>query len=308
MIVIRISQLAEQLGVHRNTIRNWIKSGKLPTRSIAGKRYLMAEKDFTTLCQQFGLDRSSLKLKYIPGGPVLEREVSTDEESCRLMGARSDRFKPNPYWGDLCLTCGSCAAGCPLSGVDGLDPRKAVRMVVLGLENDLIDSQWPWKCTLCGRCEEACPMNMEIVGLLRHVRELRERERVPGALHKGTIMCVEKGNNMGIPREDFVRLVEELSDELAGSDCPGFKTPIDIQGANVLVSVNSKLPFAEPDHMKHLWKIFHAAKESWTIPSEGWEGVNWGLFTGDDDSMRAIVGHLVDNMYRLGCKTLLLPE
>jgi ferredoxin len=29
---------------------------------------------------------------------------------------------------DLCLTCGTCAGGCPVTGVDGMDMRKAVRM------------------------------------------------------------------------------------------------------------------------------------------------------------------------------------
>jgi hypothetical protein len=121
-------------------------------------------------------------------------------------------------------------------------------------------------------------------------------------------MCLSKGNNLGIPEEDFVGLCEDLSAELAEECCPGFSVPIDVKGANLLVTVNSKEPFAEPDDMKFWWKIFHAAGESWTIPSENWEGVNWGLFTGDDASMKTLVGRIVENMYRLECKTLLLPE
>ena len=107
------------------------------------------------------------------------------------------------------------ASACPISGVDGLDPRKAIRMVVLGLEDQLIEAQWPWKCTLCGKCEEACPMNVEIVALLRRVRGLRERDKVPGPLHKGVLMCLEKGNNLGIPKDDFVALIEEMAQEMA---------------------------------------------------------------------------------------------
>lgn len=308
MIVIRISQLAEQLGVHRNTVRNWIKSGKLPTRSAAGKRYLVSESDFAKLCQEYGLDRSSLKLKHIPGGRALEKEIPLSDETLRRPGARSHRLRPGPQWADLCLTCGSCSSGCALSGVDDLDPRKAIRMVLLGLEEDLIDSQWPWKCTLCGKCEEACPMNIEIVDLIRRVRMLRDRDRIPGSLHKGAVMCAEKGNNLGIPQEDFVALVEELAREMAQEDCPGFSSPLDIKGANLLVLVNSKLPFSEPDDMKLWWKIFYAAGESWTIPSRNWEGINWGLFTGDDDLMKTMVGKIVENMYRLECRSLLLPE
>jgi len=308
MIVIRISQLAEQLGVHRNTVRNWIKSGKLPTRSVAGKRYLVTESDFAKLCQEFELDRSTMKLKQVSGGRGAERDLSVVDENLKQLGQRSNRLRPNPLWGDVCLTCGSCASTCPISGVDGLDPRKAIRMVVLGLEDDIIDSQWPWKCTLCGKCEEACPMNVEIVALLRQARGLRDRDRIPGPLHKGLLMCLEKGNNLGIPKEDFLLLLEQLAKEMVEEGNSGFTSPVDRKGANLLVTVNSKEPFAEPNDMKYWWKIFHAAGESWTIPSEYWEGVNWGLFTGDDESMKAVVGRLVENMYRLGCKTLLLPE
>lgn len=308
MIVVQISHLAEQMGVHRNTIRNWINSGKLPGRSIPGKRYQLSEQDFGKLCYEFGLDRSRMKTKVVPGGPIGSHAAEVDQQDLQEPGARSKRLRPNPQWADVCLTCGSCASACPISGVDAMDPRKAVRMVVLGLEERLIESQWPWKCTLCGKCEEACPMNVEIVALLRKTRGLRERGRVPGPMHKGVLMCLEKGNNLGIPKEDFVYLLEDLSREMAEEDCPGFTAPVDVKGANLLVTVNSKEPFAEPDDMKHWWKIFHAANESWTIPSDYWEGVNWGLFTGDDEALKTVVGRLVETMYRLQCKTLLLPE
>jgi excisionase family DNA binding protein len=308
MIVVRISQLAEQLGVHRNTVRNWVRSGKLPARSVAGKRYLVTENDFWNLCQEFGLNRSALKLKFVPNGPFTERDLVVVEEQYRKIGTRSDRLLPTPQWGDVCLTCGSCASTCPLAGVDGLDPRKAIRMAVFGLDDELVDSQWPWKCTLCGKCEDACPMNVEIVSLLQKVRSLRPRDKVPGPLHKGVLMCLEKGNNLGIPQEDFMALLEDMSEEMQEEGFPGFKAPVEVKGANLLVTLNSKEPFAEPDDMKFWWKIFYAAGESWTMPSKHWEGVNWGLFTGDEESMKTIVGRLVENMYRLECRTLLLPE
>jgi len=308
MIVVQVGELAKQLGVHRNTVRNWIKDGKLPARSAPGKKYLIEETDLKGLCREYGLDHASLVRKQWPVGPSSIGKVTMDEAKTRTIELHADRLKPQLEVISQCLTCGSCASGCPVSGVDGMDPRKAIRMTVLGLEQELIDSQWPWKCTLCAKCEEACPMNVEIVATLRRVRGLRDRDKVPGPLHKGVQMCLSKGNNLGIPEEDFVALCEDLAEEMAEECCPGFTAPIDREGANVLVTVNSKEPFAEPDDMKFWWKIFHTAGESWTIPSQNWEGVNWGLFTGDDESMKTIVGRIVDNMYRLNCKTLLLPE
>ena len=164
-------------------------------------------------------------------------------------------------------------------------------MAALGLDQELIDSRFPWICTLCGRCEYACPQGVEILKMMRRARGLRERDKVPGPIHKGVVMDLERGNNLGIPRDDFLFLLADLSKEMDEDEgVPGFYAPVDKKGANILVTINSKEPFGEPDDMKFWWRIFYAAREDWTIPSENWEGVNWGLFSGDDESMKNLGG------------------
>ena len=209
---------------------------------------------------------------------------------------------------DVCFTCGTCAGGCPVTGVDGFDPRKAIRMAALGLDDELIESRWPWVCTLCGRCENQCPMGVNLVKTFRKCRTLRARDKVPGPIHKGTMMNLQRGNNLGIPRDDFLSLLADVGQELANDECPGFYVPVDKKGANVITTINSKEPFGEPDDMKFWWKIFYAAKEDWTVSSTNWEGVNWGLFSGDDPAWKEQVGRVLENARRLECKTLLLPE
>lgn len=39
MIEVRVGRLARALGVHRNTVTNWIKSGKLAATATVGKKY-----------------------------------------------------------------------------------------------------------------------------------------------------------------------------------------------------------------------------------------------------------------------------
>jgi Fe-S oxidoreductase len=209
---------------------------------------------------------------------------------------------------NACYTCSTCSSRCPVSGVDGLDARQVVRMIAYGQAQELIDSRFPWICTLCGRCESACPMNVPLLKILRSARGLRERDRVPGPIHKGVVMDLNRGNNLGIPQEDFLFLLNDMSYEMEDEGFPGFYVPIDREGANFLITINSKEPFGEPDDMKFWWKIFYAAKESWTVPAVNWEGVNWGLFSGDDESMRELVGRIVANMQRLNIPNLLLPE
>lgn len=210
---------------------------------------------------------------------------------------------------NACLTCGICSGRCPVCGVDGFDPRKVVRMAALGLENKIIEARWPWICTMCGRCDHRCPMGIDVTGLIRSIRSQRDRDKVPGTLHKGVMAALQTGNNFSIPKEDFIFVMEDIGAEFAEEEgFPDFKVPLDKQGANVLCTVHGKLPFANTDDMKFWWKIFHVAGEDWTIPSENWEGVNWGLFTGDDEAMKTMVGRIVENMEKLGAKNLLLPE
>jgi len=60
MILIQVITLAERLGVHRNTIRNWVKTGKIPARPAPGRGLLLAREDFRRLCEEFALDPGSL--------------------------------------------------------------------------------------------------------------------------------------------------------------------------------------------------------------------------------------------------------
>ncbi len=303
----KVNELADEFGVHRNTIRNWIKRGSVKAEPGPGRQYIMKWEDYQALCDKFGRTP-----RVGPGQePDLLVNREKDDEVSPLpfvLGPCDKTLYDTPSWADACLTCGTCASACPIAGVDGLDPRKVVRMAFLGMEDELIASDWIWKCTMCSKCEEACPMNIEIVQLMRRIRSRRDRDKVPGPIHKGVAMCLERGNNLGIPKDDFLFLLEDIGQELAEESCPGFVTPIDKQGARLLVTINSKEPFGEPEDMKWWWKIFYAADESWTISSENWEGVNWGLFSGDDQAMKTIVGRVVDNLRRLHCTALLLPE
>lgn len=309
MYEFKLADLAEEFGVHLNTIDGWVKTGTLPAKEGPGGVYMMEIAEYVKLCDKFGrvprvgMDQAIHveEMKELQlngnGGPVID-----------LDGRKTDTLYTDPSWADVCLTCGTCASACPIAGVDNLDPRKIVRMAMFGLEDELVASDWPWKCTMCAKCENACPMGVEIVALMRRLRSKRERNRVPGPIHKGVVTCLERGNNLGIPKDDFLFLLEDLAPELQDEGCPGFTVPVDKRGARLLVTINSKEPFAEPDDMKFWWKIFYAAGEDWTVASENWEGVNWGLFSGDDEAQKTVVGRIVDNMERLNCKALLLPE
>ncbi len=120
----------------------------------------------------------------------------------------------------LCMACGTCSAGCPVTGLEGFDPRKVVRMVLMGRDEELTGSPLPWICTMCGKCEYACPMGINIVAIMRTIRGMVERGKVPGMIHKGVELCLKTGNNLGLPAEDFTFIIEDVAEEMAKE--PGF--------------------------------------------------------------------------------------
>ena len=55
MIFIRVGELAQALGVHRNTVRNWIKGGVLDATPTVGKKYQIRKDQFLKFVESQGI-------------------------------------------------------------------------------------------------------------------------------------------------------------------------------------------------------------------------------------------------------------
>ena len=95
--------------------------------------------------------------------PIELNETSPDFKEAVLEKIPAANF-------DLCLTCGTCTAGCPASELLDMDPRKLIRMLVLGLDEELTKTDWAWVCTMCARCTNACPMSLDVNGMVQKGR------------------------------------------------------------------------------------------------------------------------------------------
>ncbi len=77
MILIQIMTLAERLGVHRNTIRNWVKTGKITARPAPGRGLMLAKEDFLQLCEDFALEPASLNPRELAVAPASHSEAGS---------------------------------------------------------------------------------------------------------------------------------------------------------------------------------------------------------------------------------------
>ncbi len=58
MLEIKVGDLAKTVGVHRNTVTNWIKNGTLKAKPTLGKKYLIDEKQFKFFLINSGVSES----------------------------------------------------------------------------------------------------------------------------------------------------------------------------------------------------------------------------------------------------------
>jgi Fe-S oxidoreductase len=166
------------------------------------------------------------------------------------------------------------------------------------------------RCTLCGRCALNCTMGINVTGMIRMARTtLASIDLVPPGLQSTVTISVQKGNNMGIPTEEWLSTLQWLSQELQMEvGDPEAHLPVDKPGTKILYTVNPREPKFFPLSLLATAKIFYAARESWTVASDYYDVTNYGLYSGDDDLSGLISSRLRESMAKLGAKTLILAE
>lgn len=234
------------------------------------------------------------------------RFPSLEERTCARHALRRFVFDRNA---DRCLSCGACVAGCPVAdwSAERLDPRRMVRLVQYGLGDKVVEQDWIWQCTACAKCSYSCPAGVDLAGIVAQARSLVPPADTPGTIQKTAELHRDKTNNMGLSEADWLDNVEWMADELR-DDVPDLRVPVGEHGAELFATINSKLPMYFPMDLQHIFKIFHAAGASWTLPLRWWEGTNYAMFTGDEATWEETLRHQVAEVEALGCKTLAYTE
>lgn len=166
------------------------------------------------------------------------------------------------------------------------------------------------KCTNCRRCSVNCPMGVDYATFNRMARGLLVSV---GVMPEGVAVVSkdqwEIGNQMGVLKEDYVETLEWLSEELVDElGDPRVAIPIDRMDTDVVYSINPREVKYDPRTISDAARIFYAAGENWTMPSEGWDMTNFGLFSGDDDLGGAVARRLYEKVSELRGKKLVISE
>ncbi len=219
-----------------------------------------------------------------------------------------------PEGGNLnaCMACGTCASGCPAAGLEDMDPRKLLRMAALGMDEEILSTEWAWMCTMCQRCIRACPMNIDIPQLVMNIRNTRPKDRQPKGIRASCDVALKHDtcSAMGASEEDWRFVVEDVAEEVRETQ-PGFEAleaPMDKAGAEFFLNQNSREPVTEPDEMVPLWKILNKVGADWTYGSKGWGAENYCMFCADMESWEKITRIKAKAVDDLGCKVWLNTE
>jgi len=219
-----------------------------------------------------------------------------------------------PDGGNLnaCLTCGACASGCPATGLEGMDPRKFLRMAALGMDEEILTSNWVWMCSMCQRCVYVCPMEINIPQLVFYARQSWAREDKPKGIVGSCDMALRNDtcSAMGATEEDFEFVVTDVLEEYqeAQPEFAEMTADVNREGAMYVLNQNSREPVTEPDEMVPLWKILHLAGADWTYSSKGFAAENYCMFMAEDETWEKIVRTKAKAVDDLGAKYWLNTE
>lgn len=114
------------------------------------------------------------------GREKLDKEVNKDYI---LINELDSNFKyqiaTQPGGEDIkhCFACGTCTATCPLAEIDKkYNPRRVIRMALLGMKEEVFRSDFVWICSSHYNCSQRCPQGVDIGSIANVVRKLVLRE------------------------------------------------------------------------------------------------------------------------------------
>lgn len=80
-----------------------------------------------------------------------------------------------------CYQCGKCSAGCPISYEMDYLPNQIIRLIQLGMKDEVLKSKTMWLCVSCITCTTRCPREIDIAEIMDSLRRMAYRYKYKSA-------------------------------------------------------------------------------------------------------------------------------
>jgi len=106
-----------------------------------------------------------------------------------------------------CYQCGKCTNGCPVTFAMDYEPHQVIRMVQLGLRQEIARASTIWVCASCETCFTRCPHEIDIPKLMDYLKQLvlsQEDKPAEGAVAAFHQVFLENIRRFGRVNEAFL--------------------------------------------------------------------------------------------------------
>lgn len=85
-----------------------------------------------------------------------------------------------------CIQCGLCAGSCPTRFAMDYSPIQILKMVHLGMREQVLSSRTIWICSTCHTCATRCPRAVNLTNLMMSLRNLAIEENFANKMETET--------------------------------------------------------------------------------------------------------------------------
>lgn len=110
-----------------------------------------------------------------------------------------------------CLQCGTCTSLCPWNQISVYSPRQILRQLAMTFGSEQSVDHAVWTCVTCNACGVNCPRGIEIIDVIKAVRNLNVTSgRLPEHFEAPLHSLQDNGNPWGGVRENRLQWAGDL--------------------------------------------------------------------------------------------------